>query len=738
MLEILQTNQEIHYKLDNTDYFLHLAEQEDFNQALFSLGNFNADYPFEAALKNISVASLMSIQEINQVILAIEFCTSHKKHLKQTFERWQICSTKLLDTCRDFRAFVETDGEINFLKHPKLRGLFTELNEVEQKIRSKLNRIIKDSDFVNNLQITEYDVVNDYYVLPVKNDHYQTQFGKIIGRSESGKTLFVEPSSITKDNAERLGMVLEIEKIINQIEMSFVNQLRENYPDVSLAIAGLLHFDEFQARARFVIHQKYHKPNLASTPIFSVKKAFHPLIPSSVPNDIQIDSDKGLIISGPNTGGKTATLKLIALYINLVKRGFFLPALEASVYPFQRIFYLGQDQQSLKDGLSSFASEVQSYIGVEKSIGKSNLILIDEIFSSTASEEASALAYSLLKHFMKFSNTSIVVSTHHQTLKQYLHNDESFVSAHVGFNAETNQPTYKLIYGNPGSSYALEIFEEMAKDSDSFSSILNRARGSLDTNIIHYEKMLSELSRKQHKLEMKIQQQEKLNKDLQNQKNAQEAVFQLKMQERLSQFNQEIMQLKEEALTLVAKVKRGEISNSNKIAQKFHRLTTSNSSPPSHQASKGPHSLDVPDTLKVGEVYFCTQINSDAKLISINKKRAKIQNKNMKIEVPITSLRCAINKMKHQTQSPRGHIHFAHKAKLEIDCRGMRLSEFQTVVDQALSDLYLQQTPFVTIIHGHGDGVLKKWLRRYIASHPDFRIGSNETGNDGETRIELV
>lgn len=728
----------IQRKLDITEHFIEVLQSEEFNTIKADLLQFYSDFDFKSILNKIKISSLVEITDLNQIILSLEFGQSFNHYPVKYFPHLKVEKNNIRKTIQDFRKFIDVEGNIDFEKHPQLRPLYQKLKEHETKIRVSLERLIRDPEFQNNLQIPQHDIINDYFVLPIKSDHYQSRFGKIVSRSDSGKTLFVEPTNISQANAERLGFVLEIEKIISKIESEFISKLNSHWRDTENSVATVLFVDEYLARADFSFKYNYFKPHLSPTPYIDVKKAHHPLIKNSIPNDIKIGPGEGLIISGPNTGGKTASLKLIALYITLLKRGFYIPAAEATLHPYSNIFFLGQDLQNLEEGLSSFASEIKSYQDLMSSLGETNLILIDEIFNSTASEEASALAYSLLKSLNKGGENTILVSTHHQTLKQYLHNDEEFISAHVGFNDQTNQPTYKLIYGNPGSSYAIEIFSEMAKDSPVFEKILDNAKNYIDTNVVHYEKMLSDLSRKKAQLDKVIQDNRQLQLELKNQKQAQESIFAIKLQQKMTEALSEIEEIKDKAESILIDVKKGNITNRNKVANKFAeikgRLKSDDEKKPQKELN-----YEKPKELTVGSRYFCVQLNKDVELLEIKKSKVKVLAGKMKVEVPAKSLRLSGNGSQKVKKEVYVHTSFVNdNKKLEYDCRGMRLSEFQNLVEQIISDLYGHSMPFANVIHGHGDGVLKKWLRDYIKRHPDFTIANNESGNDGESRIELI
>src|SRR5690606_15629289 len=197
-------------------------------------------------------------------------------------------------------------------------------------------------------------------------------------------------------------------------------------------------------------------PRIKDSPGFKFTALFHPLLKNPVKNTADCGKNNhGIVVSGPNTGGKTVFLKSIALSYLLFYHGFFVPASEAEMYPYEGLFYFGNDLQDLKAGLSSFSGEVRNYIELIERILPSNLILIDEIFNSTSSDEASALSMAYFDELHKKSACHIIVSTHHQMFKTLIHQDRSYISCHVGFDTESMKPTYKIQWGTPGASMAI-------------------------------------------------------------------------------------------------------------------------------------------------------------------------------------------------------------------------------------------------------------------------------------------
>lgn len=737
---------EIESKFRLTQKLIDFTEQETYNTIKTELVEFDSEFPFFKKLDDIKKFINLSLPEINQFVLGLEFFIYNLASLEENvFDKHSfhannddfIAIKRLI--IKPFRIFVDIEGEVHLEKHPLLKSLFYNLNALEDKIREKIEKIAKSEDFQNNLQFSEHDILNDYYVLAIKSDHYKNSLGKIIGKSDTGKTLYVEPKGLSALNQERMDIVLEISRIINTIEKDYIEKLTAWMPVLERSIQFIHLVDEVNTRAQFALTENLFPAQVGDKAIISLKGAWHPLIENPVKNDYDFNNKNGLIISGPNTGGKTASLKTIGLCVLMMKYGFFVPAREATLYPFEAVHFLGNDLQNISEGLSSFAAEVKSYQELLEELGGSNVILIDEIFNSTSSEEASALAYALLRFLIQKPNTLAVVSTHHQTLKQFLHQDDNFFSAHVGFDEKTNEPTYKVHYGLPGSSHALDIFEKFSKENKDLKLIYEQSKNYLDSKMVHLERLLSEISQKENHLNKKLSEVSKLEKELKNQKDANKALYKIKLEEMIFKAKQKINTTQAEADQILLDIHQGKRSNKNKVASQFSELKQNLSEiQPKKQEKNTSTPSQVPKEVKIGEYYYCTAIDKNVEVLKIHKGKVKVKTGKIKLEVKLNQLRIDQSSQQKKTPEPIININSNPTSSIEYDCRGMRLSEFQSLVESTLSDLYTNEVPFINFIHGHGSGTLKKWIRNFIKSHPDFSVQSSETGNDGETKIILA
>lgn len=739
--------------LTKTRVFEELFYENEFKAFIEEIYLLDGDFNFLDKIQQINKHKALALTELNQLAILIECFFKHSKLIGRYFNI-SLLECEFIDFKRrvekafltSFRKFVSADAEVDLEKHPLIRPLYHQQRELESKIRHILNASFNSQELKNKLQFNSIDIVNDRYVVPIKSDSYQSKLGQIIGRSESGNTLFIELHSVGQLNFKRIEILIKIQAILSKLELDLTKALCEFSLELSNISQFFLDCDEYIARVKFANEYNLSYPEIISTKEIKLTEAFHPLIKRPITNDIHLPSNKlGIIISGPNTGGKTATLKTLALTQIFLRYGLYIPAAHGEVFPYEKVFYFGNDQQNLNQGLSSFSAEVQNYSTLFDSFGETNLILIDEIFNSTSSEEASALAIAFFKQIQKHTNVHIVVSSHHQTLKTILHQEDDYLSAHMGFDIDSNTPTYKLHFGAPGSSHALKIFNALTHNKDNFRAIYENSLQFLDNKAIHYEKLLESLAEKENKLQKILVENQDLNKQLKNQKKSMEGIIKLKVQERVEKTENKLQKIQHQAEGLLQDIKKGHIQKSKNIQHKIAELkneTVAINPPAQEEESISYTNLSTPENYQIGKRYFCLALKKTVilKNITKNKKQGLVSAGSVSMRVELDTLRLANRPdlPKHKKQHIHSTFTTSRASQIEYDCRGMRLEEFQSLIEDVVSDLLLGELPYISIIHGHGTGVLKSWLRSFIKNHKDLTTIKDETGNDGETRITLI
>ena len=643
------------------------------------------------------------------------------------------------------REFVDFSGNASYERHPLLKKLYGEVLSLEADLRVSIQKASKSDLYSARLQMDNYDIINDRYVLAVRSDSYISDLGPIISRSQSGMTLFVEPYDVRDKSNRRIFLLSEIEATILRLTIELSKTIHIYADEIKLISLWVLELDWLNTKATYSQKLGLMKPTLTDKFTFEINGLFHPLIKNPVRNNLYLDhKHKGLIISGPNTGGKTVALKSLSLCILFVHMGLFVPASFAEIYPAQDLFYFSHDHQNLAEGLSSFASESKYYLELLQSLGEKNLIIIDEIFNSTSSEEASALAIAFLEEVHHRSASKIIISTHHQVLKTFMHARGDYVSAHVGFDFEINRPTYKLILGEPGASLAFKIFDNLSAQYGLKTQISEKAKELLDQKQVTYESLLQELSQKKIDLDKLLFANRNLQVELRNQKASMEGVLFLEREKVLGDYTKKIRGLFDQAENLLAEVRKGEIANRRNLINEISVIQSSlNKETPSRvvrtdiddiYSHMRPISLeDIQNNMTV----FSINIRKNVKVVQVNSRRKEVQIQHGALSVWATSDSLRWPSGAKPINTVRINVERTVKGDIEIDCRGMRLDEFQKTCEQAIEEVFSGEIPFVTIIHGHGDGILKNWLRTFLKKEYRELHWENIEGNDGCTKISL-
>lgn len=733
-------------ELEKIDTYVRGFSDEDRHLAQHLLRTLPEDRSLRKFALHLEKGGQLEFVELNHLAKLLESVI----HLREEASSAAIEELRIIDALdfqplrrgflKEFRYLVDLDGSVHFDKHPELREASEKQKLIEAKIRKEINEWIHTPEHQRLLQYQSFDVHYDRYVVPVRSDSYRADLGIIVARSETGQTLFVEPHEMRTLCNQRIELIARIDEIINQLGLKFTRSLAEHQGLIAECLRLTEALDFYLAKSSFAIKHRLSKPRLRERPGFKITSLFHPLLEKPVTNDAECaQGNLGIVISGPNTGGKTVFLKSVALCYLLFTHGHFVPAAAAELYPYEGVFYFGNDLQDIQNGLSSFSGEVRNYLRLIDHILPTNLILIDEIFNSTSSDEASALSLAYFQELHERATCHLIVSTHHQMFKTLIHQDRKYISAHVGFDLQEMKPTYKINWGTPGASMAIDIFRILSRGHDDVAGVPDNARLRMKTKDVSYETLLQRVSQKQIELDKLVQSNARLEVELRNQKGAMEGILNLRLQEETQKAKKEIDRILNEARNLVARARSGEINKLRKIDDRSHELKSqlpgAKDDPVTEASETG--NLTLAD-IAPGDTVHSIPMKKDFTVVSLDVRKSEvlISKGAIKISVPVATLRST----KRRSSSPATvsvSLQKSPDARLEYDVRGMRLSEFQTVIDRALGDLLSGDVPYLNVIHGHGDGVLKKWLRETLRRSKDFQIAASESGNDGETKIIL-
>ena len=691
-----------------------------------------------SASKDLSKGRVPTILELHQLALLLEadelwlssFAVDLDIEEKNLFSAPTVFNKKLLTSLRDF---ITDEGNINERGFRELRELTEELLQLESTARKKISEIQKHGDkkFASS---GDFDIINDRYVLPVPSDSYNSSYGAIVHRSRTGMTLLVEPPEMKVFSQRRSELLAKRDWLVFQKcrELGeLLAPLAKNFDQWSEFALG---FDRLQTLASFALTNQFCRPIISDQMGIELKGAFHPLVADCVANDITIDSThQGVILSGPNTGGKTVLLKSVAISVALLRLGCWVPAKSAKIFPYSQLYFFSHDLQDINQGLSSFSSEVKNYSSLVDDLNTHSLIIIDEIFNSTSSEEASALAVALLEYLAKSFSPQILLSTHHHGIKTMLSSMGNYLSCHMAVDS-FGHPLYRIVWGSPGSSRGIDTFERLSSTTSWGKPLAKRAKELLGSQVFDYESALTEINAQ--KAEYFLKQQE-ADRQLQSLKSEQ-AAFKLQKESQLQLISEQLYAKYEKVVT--------------KAQNEIDRFKNAQTSP-----------RKVLDTLAQGKSELRPEKNSLIKtpdnLLSLPKDSTglrvwsrtlaktgtAIQDKGDKILVDFKGLKSWCKKKDLQLLQDQAR-EYKHQVSVQVqrellgkttlDCRGHRLEAFQSEVSISLQELLSGDIPYLDIVHGHGDGVLKKWLRQFLKHENDFSWTPLD-GNDGATRVQL-
>ena len=635
---------------------------------------------------------------------------------------------------------------------PELQKIRKKIRNLEQDIRSKLNSMIHSSSFSKYIQENVVTIRNDRFVIPIKEEYRAQVKGFIHDVSNAGSTLFIEPISIFELNNEinqlRLEEEVEVEKILQQLTSLFYPYIEELKTDVE--IIGTLDFIFAKA--------KYSKAISGITPTINTKKeiqlinARHPLIDSNKVVPISIELGKNfstLLITGPNTGGKTVTLKTVGLLTCMACSGLNIPADEKSnVFVFEHIFADIGDDQSIADSLSTFSSHMTNIVDITKYANENSLILVDELGSGTDPVEGANLAISILDYFKNLGSLTIA-TTHYQELKKYAMTTSGFENGSVEFDVETLSPTYKLLIGVPGKSNAFAISQKLGLDI----SIIQKAKSLMSSNDITFEELLKNIyddkqliEKEKEKIlaeskQISLLREQLQRENLEKEKQEKEIINNAKIKARNI-----LLEAKEHSNEIIKQLSNSKDSKEantlrNSLNEKIKNIQLeSNDS----ENTSNNNSLSKED-IQPGKEVFVTSLNQNGVVLSHVSKNNEVQIQigSIKMNLKINVLQNPKTHNKSNTSKSTltsSHISKSRNVKPEINVIGMNVEEATFAIDKFLDDCAIAKLETVRIIHGKGTGKLKNGIHQFLKTNSyvkSFRLGTFGEGEMGVTVVTL-
>lgn len=627
-----------------------------------------------------------------------------------------------------------------------------------QDIRSKLNSILHSSTYSKYMRENIVTIRNGRFVIPVKEEYRSVVKGFVHDMSSSGSTVFIEPIAIFDLNNELSNLhieeELEIEKILQNLSGLLFPYTKELESTVQLI--GKLDF--IFAKAHYSLNLHCTTPEINDEKFINFKNARHPLIDQTnvVPISVELGKDfLSLIITGPNTGGKTVTLKTIGLLSVMACSGLNIPADEhSSFYVFDHIFADIGDEQSISESLSTFSSHMSNIVKITQTATSNSLILVDELGSGTDPLEGAHLAISILQYFTEMKCLTVATS-HYQELKKYALVTPGFKNASVEFDIENLKPTYRLLIGIPGKSNAFAISRKLGLDEN----IIKQASAMIDKETVNLEDLLKNIYDSKSKIEdekirtsLALQEAE----DLRNSLKHQHSNVSNKEKELIANAKQEAKQIlldaKETANSIIKDMNSAHsASKANKLRNTLNeKISSINTNVEDVELSDSLSPSIVREDIKPGLNVYVSNLKTNGVVVSNISKddTVQVQIGIMKMKIDIKNLR--------QTSNPKSSVSANNKSadysyvarsslksqsvSSEINLLGLTVDEAIPIVDKYLDDCYIAKLSPVRIVHGKGTGALRNGIHHYLKSNKivdSFRLGTFGEGEMGVTIVNL-
>ena len=718
-----------------------------------------------AILKNAEKGITLSGEELFEILTPLKIARDAKKFFLELDDEEQEYQ-RIIDIAFRLENFknlinkiektVDKQGNIKDSASKKLKNIRQKKRNLSSQIKNKLNSIINSNQYQKYIQENVVTIRNNRYVVPIKVEFKNEFPGIVHDQSSSGQTVFIEPMTIVELNNKLRQEISEEEEEIHRILVDITDRIKYQIDNLKATINILAVLDLIFTKARYSIELKASEPLLNEDSSTELIKARHPLLDQEevVPIDINLgDEFKSLIITGPNTGGKTVTLKTFGLLTLMAQSGLHIPALSGSeIAIYEKIYSDIGDEQSIEQNLSTFSSHMTQIIKIIENANQNSLVLLDEIGAGTDPVEGSALAMSILNYLLE-KKAKIIATTHYSELKNYAYGHEEVENASVEFDVETLQPTYKLQMGLPGRSNAFQIAERLGLKKeviDMANSFLKKEDVELDNIIKEAEKDKQLYQDKKLAMEEDRKEAEKLKEEYQAKIEELEKRKEKELNQAYQKAEKIVKEAEKEAETVIDKLKKEATLSDRKVEEAKSDLREK------RKAIKNDRNELVADEtleqtipeLEVGDEVLVERLNRQGEVLQLDydKEEALVQAGAVKLNIDLKELSKNKEKDRHENKKSRrtnvSEIKGDKQRNLstKLDLRGLRAQEAQKKLDKYLDDALLTNLNQSEIIHGKGSGVLRQVVHERLEKYSrniDYRLGKPKEGGSGVTIVNF-
>ena len=708
------------------------------------------------ALKRLELEAGLNGRELSDILRVLTTTHEVERFFEKVEEEIALKRIPLLveklesipEVTKELEASIREDGYVLDSASPTLHGIRVGIQKTEQEIRRQMDQYLtgKNAQYLSDTIIT---IRNDRYVLPVKAEYKSVFGGTVHDQSATGQTLFMEPQAVVNLNNKlreyQVQEKREVERILWELSqklMPYTNSLHQNH-------YVLARLDVVNAKALYANEIKATEPIIDRQNHVALWKAWHPLLDreKAVANDIILGEEyQAIVITGPNTGGKTILLKTVGVIQLMAQMGLYIPAGENSrVGIFTEIFADIGDEQSIEQNLSTFSSHMSNIVSILKQINDKSLLLIDEIGSGTDPQEGSSLAIAILDYIAS-KQSYVIASTHYPELKAYGYDRPKTINASMEFDGDTLQPTYQLLLGVPGRSNAFDISKRLGLPS----IIIDQARGLLSEEDQDLNAMISDLEQKRrraqrdadkmrHQLELSTQ----LLEDLQKETEQFKANKARLLEEAKERANTLIEQSKDDADKILSEIRELQLRSKQSTVKEHEMIEkkTALTDLKHEQALKKNKVLrkeKAKKALQVGQSVEVLSFGQRGTLVEkVNDKEWLVQMGIIKMKIDVEDLSPIAEAQEAKQQVIVKSARASHVSS-ELDLRGKRYEEAMKDLELYLDAAILANYPRVTIIHGRGTGAIQQGVHKVLRSHrsvASFEFAPMNTGGNGATIV---
>ncbi len=622
-----------------------------------------------------------------------------------------------------------------------------------QKIKDSLDRYIKNESVAPHLQDAIVTIRYDRFVIPVKADNRGDIKGLVHDTSNTGSTLFVEPLFVIEENNNIRKLENEEKQEIERILKELTQEISDRAHELLLSYKSLLSLDYIFAKARYSYQNNMSAPTICNDKRVVLKKARHPLISKDVMVPLSVTMGDGIdtiIVTGPNTGGKTVFLKTIGLFCLMAKAGMHVPCDNAELFIFDKVYADIGDEQSIEQSHSTFSSHLKNIKNILANTSSGCLVLFDELGGGTDPVEGAALAEAVIQKVRDYGGFC-ACTTHYSELKTYALETAGVINASFEFDLENLSPTYRLNIGIPGKSYAFEISKHLELQND----VIEHAKSLVDEDVRRFDRVVDELSRQKSEYE-------KLKRELKKK----EIEINLKQHEidekaRILEKNteKELDAARTKARQIIEKARRDSNQFLEELKKQKEELEKSSMQRIKSVVKRGAAALDsddlysskeqtpagepIGDKATLGQIVFVSKLSKKGEIVSLSGQNARVNCGGIVVSVKTSEIYTP-EEEKKPIKDKKSTFKFERplnrNIRMELDIRGQMVVDACEEIDRFIDDAILDHLSTVTIIHGKGTGALRAGVHAFLKTHKrvkKFNLGAYGEGDSGVTIVEL-